>query len=220
MARVWLIRHGESEANAGMPTGEPATIKLTAKGHKQAQEIADAFVTAPSLIVTSPFLRTKETAQPTIERFRSAPSFEWQIQEFNYLADSRRKNTTLEQRQPMAEEYWSRGDVNYVDGDGAESFVEMMGRIHDLWTKIRCLENEFVAIFTHGLFIRIFIWFLLVKPQEITSETMSNIRVFLTSFPIPNGAILPLQVQSQEIWLGSIMISHLQEFKLQSNWDD
>lgn len=234
MARVWLIRHGESEANAGLVTGKPANIKLTAKGHQQAKQIASAFTNAPSLIVTSPFLRTKETAQPTIERFAIAPSVEWQIQEFNYLADSRRQNTTLEQRKPLAEDYWSRGDINYCDGEGAESFAAMMERVRDLRTKIQSLDNglndgfdsgfddEFVVIFTHGLFMRIFMWSLLANVAEVTSETMKNVKDFLTSFQIANGAILPLQIQprSPAIWMGQIIDSHLIELKYQKAWED
>lgn len=219
---MWLIRHGESEANAGLQTGEPAKIKLTTKGHQQAQKIALAFTSAPSLIVISPFLRTKQTAQPTIERFTSIPHVEWQIQEFNYLADARRQNTTVEQRKPMADEYWRQGNINYVDGDGAESFAQMMGRIDDLRTKIQRLDDDFVAIFTHGLFMRIFIWSLLANVVEVTSETMSSVSAFLSSFQIPNGAILQLQTQStsEEIWIGSIVSSHLVELNPQKSWED
>ena len=66
MVSIWLIRHGESEANAGLPTSDVALIELTEKGHQQAQKVASAFTQAPSLIVTSPYIRTKQTAQPTI----------------------------------------------------------------------------------------------------------------------------------------------------------
>jgi hypothetical protein len=34
--RVFLIRHGESESNAGLPSADPESIPLTADGHRQA----------------------------------------------------------------------------------------------------------------------------------------------------------------------------------------
>ena len=56
MKKIWLIRHGESIANAGEPTQDHAAIPLSEKGLQQAQELALAIPSAPDLIVTSPFL--------------------------------------------------------------------------------------------------------------------------------------------------------------------
>lgn len=33
----FLVRHGESLANAGLPTSDPTTIPLTQRGHEQAE---------------------------------------------------------------------------------------------------------------------------------------------------------------------------------------
>jgi broad specificity phosphatase PhoE len=209
MALVWLIRHGESEANAGFPTDEQANIKITEKGHEQGKQIASCFSQQPSLIVTSPFLRTKQTAQPTIERFFSVPQAEWQVEEFNYLATARRKNTTLAERKPMAEEYWQRNNPFYVDGEGAESFAEMMSRVHSLQKQIRDLQDEFVVIFTHGMFMRAFLWSLIFSSVEATPKSMREVHISLDFFNIPNGAILNLKTQNQNIWIGGILTSHL-----------
>jgi broad specificity phosphatase PhoE len=219
MAIVWLIRHGESEANAGLPTAEPENIKLTQKGHQQAQQVALFFNEQPSLIVTSPFYRTKQTAQPTIERFSSIPQAEWQIQEFNYLATARRKNTTLAQRIPMAEEYWLRCDPFYVDGAGAESFAQMMNRVHSLQKQIKQLKDEFVVVFSHGMFMRIFLWSLLTNSVEDSAQNMRQCRILLDILEIPNGAILPLQIQKSEIWIGKLITSHLASLTALGNSD-
>lgn len=219
MTTVWLIRHGESEANSGLPTDEQVNIKLTEKGHQQARQIAVSFSQQPSLLVTSPFLRTKQTAQPTIERFSSTPHTEWQVHEFNYLATARRKNTTLAQRIPMAEEYWQRCDPFYIDGDGAESFAEMVSRVNDLKKRIQNLDEEFVAVFTHGMFMRAFLWSLLFNNIEISVEGMQQFRVLLDLFKIPNGAILKLLTRNQEIWVSSIQTSHLVDLTALSNID-
>jgi 2,3-bisphosphoglycerate-dependent phosphoglycerate mutase len=209
MAIVWLIRHGESEANAGLVTAEVENIKLTQKGQQQAKQVALCFSEEPSLIVTSPYLRTKQTAEATIERFPRVSQSEWEVQEFSYLATVRRKNTTWIQRVPMAEEYWQRCDPFYCDGEGAESFAEMIERCYGLQKEISQLEDQFVAIFTHEIFMRVFIWLLLTNSVEVTSENMRKIQVFLDIFKIPNGGIMKLQTKNSEIWMNGVLISHL-----------
>ncbi|AFY99318.1 histidine phosphatase family protein [Calothrix sp. PCC 6303] len=209
MAIVWLIRHGESEANAGLVTAEVENIKLTQKGQQQAKKVALFFSEQPSLIVTSPYLRTKQTAEPTIERFPRIPQSEWEVQEFSYLATMRRKNTTLSQRVPMAEEYWQRCDPFYSDGEGAESFAKMIERCFGLQRQISQLENKFTAIFTHEIFMRVFIWLLLTNSREISPESMQKIKIFLDIFKVPNGGIVKLQIQNSDIWMNGVVTSHL-----------
>ena len=47
MKKIWLIRHGESIANAGEPTQDHAAIPLSEKGLQQAQELALAIRRLP-----------------------------------------------------------------------------------------------------------------------------------------------------------------------------
>src|SRR5579871_5322341 len=158
MRTVWFIRHAQSEANSGLPTDDPDQIRITPHGEIQARYLAQAFIEPPSLIVTSPFLRTKQTAEPTFERFPRIPHEEWLIQEFTYLAPSQYVGTTSTQRRPMAAAYWERADPFYVDGSGAESFADLMGRIQSTLTRLKASAEPFTVIFGHGLFIRSLLW--------------------------------------------------------------
>lgn len=209
MISIWLIRHGESEANAGLPTSDVALIELTEKGQQQAQKAASAFTQAPSLIVTSPYIRTKQTAQPTIERFASTPRTEWLVHEFTYLSLDRRDNTTALERRPMSEAYWERCDPNYVDGVGAESFADMIQRVQDFRQKIYRLEEEFTAIFTHETFMRAFLWLMFSSTVEINSKAMEEFQAFIKSLRIPNCGILKLECRNSDIWLSGVCTSHL-----------
>jgi probable phosphoglycerate mutase len=85
VVRVWLIRHGQSESNAGLPSADWRRIPLTELGYRQAEHVAGVFADPPRFIVTSPYLRARQTAQPTIERYPGAPGEEWAVQEFSYL---------------------------------------------------------------------------------------------------------------------------------------
>lgn len=52
--KVVLIHHGESVANAGFPTSDPASIPLTEDGRLQAEQIAEKMKIVPDLIIVSP----------------------------------------------------------------------------------------------------------------------------------------------------------------------
>src|ERR1700733_9254103 len=119
--RAILIRHGESTGNAGVPCDDLALLKLTKNGWQQAREVAEAWKEMPNLIVTSPYLRTQQTAQPTIARFPDVSVEAWPIQEFTYLEPSRWNGTLSVERKPYIEAYWRTGDPEFCDGPGAES---------------------------------------------------------------------------------------------------
>jgi 2,3-bisphosphoglycerate-dependent phosphoglycerate mutase len=221
MVTVWFIRHAESESNAGLPTRDPASTRITPKGEQQAQQIADCLPQVPSLIVTSPYIRTKQTAQPTIQRFATVPQAEWPIQEFTFLAPRKYHNTTSLQRYPMVQAYWQHADPLYVEDDGAESFVDLVGRVE--WVRSHLLQlgkadtplgnhhNPFIVAFSHGRFIRAVVWVLLMRPQTIDRRTMQQFQAFSESVLVPNGTILKVQAQAGEVWLSGLQTEHMQE---------
>lgn len=113
---VYFIRHGESLANIGVATPDPASIPLTEKGKEQAQRVAELFSRQPDLIIHSAYSRTLETAAPLIERFPETKVEVWPIHEFTYLDTELNAGTTPEQRRSQAINYWSVLDPDYIDG--------------------------------------------------------------------------------------------------------
>jgi 2,3-bisphosphoglycerate-dependent phosphoglycerate mutase len=213
MSVVWFIRHGESQANAGGRTSHPARIELTAGGWEQASCIASAFVAPPALIVISPYVRAKQTALPTIRRFADIAQEEWPVHEFTYLAPFRYASTTRAERLPVVNEYWSRKDVNYVDGEGAESFADFMKRVDNALDRLRECKASPVAVFSHGQFIRALMWKLLNGPKVITGQEMAQFRQFLDEFRLPNGAIVKMSFAGGAVeWMSPVLTSHLPFF--------
>lgn len=152
--RAIFIRHGQSTGNAGFPCQDLALLELTEKGRKQAREAAMTWTAAPDLIVTSPYRRTKQTAQPTVERFPGIPVDEWPIQEFTYLEPTRWNGTLSAERKPHIDAYWEAADPEYRDGPGAESFSDLLGRASDALQRLAALPPASRAlIFSHGQFI-------------------------------------------------------------------
>ena len=158
MKRIWLIRHGESIANAGEPTEDHKNIPLSMNGMEQARHLADQIETAPDLIVTSPYLRAQQTALPTMAKFPQAERGIWDcIHEFVYLAPATCVGTTFAQRRPRVIAYWRRLDPDYVDGEGAESYARLIGRIDETLSLLQSRKERFIILFTHAQFIRNFL---------------------------------------------------------------
>lgn len=70
-----LIRHGQSTNNANPPAQRVADTPLTELGWAQARQLGPHLATLPriDLLLTSPFLRTLQTTQPTAEACGLAP---------------------------------------------------------------------------------------------------------------------------------------------------
>jgi broad specificity phosphatase PhoE len=209
MPTVTFIRHGESESNAGLRTEHPATIRLTAKGQRQAELTAESFQCAPDLIVTSPYLRTRQTAEPLLQRFPATPTLEWPVQEFTYLDPQHWNGTTWQERQPAAHAYWERLDPAYRDGGVAESWFDLIARIDQTRQLILSQPAAQIVIFSHGLFTRSF-WWRLAQPGLIpNAENMRRYASFIRGIAIPNCARLQFHLEEDQTWVSALDFSKL-----------
>lgn len=199
MLTVRFIRHGESAANAGNASSDPALIPLTDLGWAQARTVAESFDQAPSLIVTSPFERAQDTAQPTIQRFPSVPVETWAVEEFTYLSPGRCANTTAAERKPWVESYWVSADPDFVDGPSTESFAGLIQRARECLRRLNGMSGT-VAVFGHGQFIQVVRWLIAESPGQIDAGTMRAFRKFDLENIIVNGQTITIQHDTQR-WL-------------------
>jgi broad specificity phosphatase PhoE len=196
MKTIWLIRHAESTANVGKKTATPETIGLTDTGREQANRLADYISDEPDLIVTSPFIRTLHTAKPLLTKYPRTKHEQWPIQEFTYLSPEKCNNTTMEDRIPMAMEYWERNDPHYCDGDGAESFNSFIGRVIEFKEKLKGRPEKYIIVFSHYQFIAAFDWINGNNQNMNTTEAMAEFRQRLFSHKLDNTGILKLFIQA------------------------
>ncbi|MFJ4397253.1 histidine phosphatase family protein [Pseudomonas sp. NPDC089396] len=187
MKRVRLIRHGESAANAGHATHDHASIPLTQKGLDQAYTVARSFAEAPDLIVASPFARAQATAEVTAAAFPNAAIETWLIQEFTYLELARCINTTLSERRSWVEAYWLRSDPSFIDGAGAESFLDFVTRAQTFLDRLEQHPARQIAVFSHGQFLNAVAWLLERRPQDIDAKAMTDWRDYEIKNHIQNG---------------------------------
>lgn len=212
---VWWIRHGESESNAGLRTESDRTNPLSLKGQAEALLIPDAFERAPSLVVTSPYIRTLQTALPLLRRFPQVPHEEWPVQEYTWLSTLRRRNTTSQERIPWAKAHFERFDPHLVDGEGAESFVGFMGRVEGAIERLRRLEHDFVAVFCHGAFIRALLWSQLNRPKVLDSAAMQKFVYFDMAVNIPNASITKMHLHGKHAFFSPPLVDHLERMHME-----
>ena len=193
--RAFLIRHGESESNAGLPSRDSGSTPLTAAGHRQAEQVARALPDVPALIVTSSYLRAQQSAQPAIRRFPATPCQEWPVHEFTYLGDLHERFTTHGEREPYIRAYWNQADPDHAS-TGAESFTGLLQRTTDCLSRLSAQVSGPVVIFTHGLFMRALAWSLLTGISTPDHDQMRRFRHFASRYLIPNAGVIELRCTS------------------------
>jgi broad specificity phosphatase PhoE len=195
--RAIFIRHGQSTGNAGIPTHDLSLLELTELGWQQARDVAEKWTETPSLIVTSPYLRTQQTSAPTVERFPDVPVEVWPIQEFTYLQPNRWNGTLSSERMPFMMRYWSQADPEYCDGEGAESFAALRIRARATLHRLTGMaDNALVYLFSHGQFIQA-LRSLVTNREKGDRETMRDF--WRQGDPaIANGELVALE------WTGGI----------------
>lgn len=150
MGQIWLVRHGESTANAGHRIPVNADAELTETGRQQAEAFSRALDRAPDLILATPYIRTQQTAEPTRRKYPKAPFDLVTLHEFNITPAEVYANTSLHERMPMVRDYWQRQDPDFVQGEGAESFRAACSRVSEEFSRIAARGNPFAVVFTHG----------------------------------------------------------------------
>ena len=192
MIRVFLIRHGQSESNAGLRSADPGSAPLTPDGHRQARQIARVLADVPALIVTSPYLRARQTAQPTISRFPQAACQEWPVQEFTYLGDLHGRTSTAAERQPCAGRTGTRPTP-----PARQPRSRILHRPAPPHRRLpgpaQRAEIRPVVVFTHGLFMRAVAWSLLTGITIPAHDQMRSFRRFASHYLIPNAGVIELR---------------------------
>lgn len=188
---TWLVRHGQSTSNAGLPAVGHGEVPLTALGEEQAREVAHRVERQPDRLIVSPFLRAQATAEPIRARWPSVPCETWPIEELTYLSPARCHGTTADTRRPWIENYWRRCDPDYRDGPDAESFRHFMGRLGDFHRRLLAVDGGFVIAVGHGQFFRAY---LLARPVDFagSAKWMTDYRAAETAQPMANGEVIKL----------------------------
>jgi 2,3-bisphosphoglycerate-dependent phosphoglycerate mutase len=216
---IWWIRHGESDSNAGARTANAAAPVLTELGWQQARATAHIFKQAPDRAATTSFVRTGQTAQPLLERFPDLPHTQWPVQEFVELSYLNRNNSNAEEREPKVRAYWEAADPDYHDGEGAESFRQLIARVDWAIEAMYKAESGLTVVYSHGLFMKALLWQLLRGSKDISHATMRQLYSFLSAIPLPNCAVIRFEINAHKLSMQPPDVSHLSLVSTQTALD-
>lgn len=195
--RATFIRHGESMANIGQWDGGFAEIPLTNLGEKQAETIADKWDFTPDLIVVSPYLRTQQTAAPTISRFPSVTVETWPIHEFTFW-DPAYWNAGPDETYEMVERFWRDADPDYRHAEGTESFRDLLQRTEAALARLADRPGlDRVLLFTHGHFMQA-LRHTLFFPEWTPREKMANFRSYDDAHRVKNTETIDVELNDGE----------------------
>ncbi|SLK41633.1 fructose-2,6-bisphosphatase [Mycobacteroides abscessus subsp. abscessus] len=132
---IYLIRHCEAY-------GQQAEALLTAKGKRQAHDLADFLKDEGiQLILSSTYLRAYESAKPLAERLQIT------IQKEERLIERKLSSRNLNNWQSLLEKSFTDLDIVYEDG---ESSRQAMKRATDVMKECLQRQEQRFAIVTHG----------------------------------------------------------------------
>lgn len=201
MIRLWLVRHGESTANAGEKCQGPESSLLTQLGEDQANRAAIGLtkLAKPDLVVVSPFMRAQQTSQPFLKA-TGLQAEVWPIQEWSFLNPTKYAGTTQIERKPYVQEYAEMADPHHCDGGGAESFRGFVSRVDFFLEAARAYGGNIVA-FSHGRFIQGVKWRVGFPSERFgwSSEEMRQFWKFSEENPVENCSITELEY-SESRW--------------------
>lgn len=138
MRRLLLVRHGESRWNAEGRIQGQACAGLSARGHAQAQALADnigpglarrvAADAAEVRLVTSDLQRAVETARPLARILDLEPVHDRRLRERSFGSWEGRSHTELAVDEPERYRRWTTG-VEVMGEIGAETAIELAERV-------------------------------------------------------------------------------------------
>lgn len=184
-----LVRHGESLANAGLPTSDPTTIPLTQRGHEQAEAIAANLAIKPDLIASSPFARAQQTSVPLRKLYPDVRTETWAVQEYIFFNLQGAPATTGAERRPLVDAFWQRCDP-FEKQPNAESFAEFWNRVVVFNQQVEQFSGRHLVVFTHGFFMRAFEYGRRHGFGPCSSELMRTVYTWLPPDPYPNCCVL------------------------------
>jgi broad specificity phosphatase PhoE len=185
---LFLIRHGQSQANAGGVTLENPLVPLTELGALQARTLAALLPSAPAAVWSSPFIRSLDTAAPYCARLGVVLQIHDGLREFETLDTLQMRGTSCETREVALARYWQEADPDRRTGPDGETFREFYERVAEMRTTWLPSLSDGTVIFGHGMWMALLFW-QLWGFQQIDHLAMVHFRRFQLGFPTPNTVV-------------------------------
>ncbi len=196
---LYLIRHGQSQANAGGITLENPVVPLTELGALQAQTLAALLPATPAAIWSSPFKRALDTAAPYCARLGQSPTTHDDLREFETVDTLQLRGRPSAEREAVVARYWLQSDPDHRTGPAAETFREFHDRVVRVRTGLLPGLQDGTVIFGHGMWMALLFWQILGF-DTVDHVGMTLFRRFQLGFPTPNTAVYGISQVAPGRW--------------------
>ena len=174
MKSIYIVRHGESETNARLHTFcvPDEEVQLTEKGEQQSRFIAERAVRLKAeALISSPFVRTRDTARLISERTGLSIELE-------SLFGERRTPTALVGMKFGTEEsdafYRAWTSTFFKQGervDDGENFDDLKSRARAALEYLEKRPESKIIVVSHGFFLRVLLCYIMfgeaLTPEEV-----------------------------------------------------
>lgn len=185
---VYLIRHGQSQANVGGVTLENPVVPLTELGELQARTVAQLLPATAAAIWSSPFKRALDTAAPYCARVGKSPTTHDDLREFETVDTLQLRGSSSTEREAVVARYWLESDPDRRSGPAAETFREFHERVARVRTQFLPSLADGTLIFGHGMWMAQLFWQIWGFDQ-VDHVGMTLFRRFQLGFPTPNASV-------------------------------
>jgi alpha-ribazole phosphatase len=199
-ARIYLVRHGQSQANAGGVTLENTIVPLTPLGESQARAIAALLPATPQRIWSSPFKRALDTAAPYCARIGRAATVRDDLREFETVDTVQLRGGACQEREAVVAAYWMKSDPDHRSGPAAETFREFHLRVARARVEFLPGLADGTVIFGHGMWMALLCW-QIWGFSVVDRIGMILFRRFQLGFPTPNAGVYCLSQLTAGQWL-------------------
>lgn len=204
---IYMMRHGESEANERDVFLGHGDLKLTQRGREQASMTA-AFlkneIGRPDAVYSSDLLRAYETGKCTADQFDMQVVKDKELREidagkWDFLTFSQLENE-------FAESYyvWTH-NIGQARCDGGESVEQLQNRVACAVERIaKRHDNQVVFIFSHATPIRAFAAYCLKKTRDEIKDVPWAANASVTKVTYHEGTF-QLEEYSRDDFMGDLV---------------
>lgn len=149
MTRLYLVRHGEAEANREMRYLGRRDDPLTERGRRQAAAFAPLFEAIPvEKVLSSPLSRCRDTAAVVAAASRVPLEVDLRLLEMDFGDWEGRTRDEVRGADPAGLAAWE-ADPEGVGPPGGESLGDVRGRVLALVDELSAMPEDEVAIVSH-----------------------------------------------------------------------
>jgi alpha-ribazole phosphatase len=199
----FLIRHGQSQANAGGVTIENPLVPLTELGERQARALAALLPAATPAVWSSPFKRSLDTAMPYCDMMGVEPMLHDELREFETLDTQHMRGSSCTEREAALARYWREADPDRRTGPAGETFREFHERVARVRTAWLPSLPDGTVIFGHGMWMALLFW-QIWGFEQIDHTAMTHFRRFQLGLPTPNAVVYGVTQVAAGQWTISV----------------